>query len=154
GKGKGSKSGGKGGGGDAGSFGQMRTKGKGGPGRSGMDWSMNPNAVTPTEQAQSFGVEGMDGPFRGAPPAGFSGMGAMTRGGRGAPDAEAMAAAWFRRLDRDGDGVIRYDEMDDGLRAERERWDTNGDGVIDLREFTSYSQARMQQWQDERGQAP
>ncbi|HXG10913.1 MAG TPA: hypothetical protein VNK04_14230 [Gemmataceae bacterium] len=57
----------------------------------------------------------------------------------------------FRERDRNGDGVLNYDEMSDTLRAEREKWDANRDGVIDLNEYKSYMQARSQQWQQQRG---
>jgi hypothetical protein len=52
------------------------------------------------------------------------------------------AQAEFRRRDRNGDGRLDLDEMDEGLRAERDRWDANGDGFIDLAEFKNYLRAR------------
>jgi Ca2+-binding EF-hand superfamily protein len=55
------------------------------------------------------------------------------------PEAE------FRMWDANADGLLQYDEMDDALRAERDRWDTNQDGFIDLEEFKAYFQARSQQ---------
>src|SRR5437899_2634660 len=44
----------------------------------------------------------------------------------------------FLRLDRDGDGVLNFDEMPDALRAERDKWDANQDGHIDLAEWSAY----------------
>jgi Ca2+-binding EF-hand superfamily protein len=52
------------------------------------------------------------------------------------------AQAEFRRRDRNGDGRLDLDEMDEDLRAERDRWDANGDGFIDLAEFKNYLRAR------------
>ncbi|HEX3147808.1 MAG TPA: LCCL domain-containing protein [Gemmataceae bacterium] len=43
--------------------------------------------------------------------------------------------------DRDGDGLLSFDEMPDSLRAERFKWDTNGDGFIDLAEWRMYMNA-------------
>ena len=41
-----------------------------------------------------------------------------------------QAEKLFRRLDRNGDGVLSADEMPDTLRNERFRWDANRDGAI------------------------
>jgi hypothetical protein len=51
----------------------------------------------------------------------------------------------FRERDRNGDGLLNYDEMSDTLKSERERWDANGDGFIDLNEYKTYMEARSQQ---------
>jgi hypothetical protein len=59
--------------------------------------------------------------------------------------ASRRAEAAFRRMDTDGDGLLSFDEMDDALKAERDKWDTNGDGFIDLAEFKEYFKARMRQ---------
>jgi hypothetical protein len=85
-----------------------------------------------------------------APSGGMSG----SRGGRGNFDPDAAAASWFRRQDRDGDGVLSFNEIDAGLQNERDNWDLNGDGFIDLNEFMAYSMARMQQWQADREGRP
>jgi hypothetical protein len=55
------------------------------------------------------------------------------------------AEAEFRKLDVKGNGLLTYDEMDDGLRAERDRWDANRDGFIDLEEYRAYYRAHMRQ---------
>jgi hypothetical protein len=75
----------------------------------------------------------------GGPPGGFGG---------GSPDE--WSDRRFRERDRNGDGLLNYDEMSDTLKAEREKWDANRDGFIDLNEYKTYSQARSQQWQQER----
>jgi Ca2+-binding EF-hand superfamily protein len=58
------------------------------------------------------------------------------RGRRGNPDA--FVEILFRRLDKNGDGLLNYDEMPDNLKAERDKWDENKDGMIDLNEFKKY----------------
>ena len=72
------------------------------------------------------------------------------RGRGGAEGMSGMADSIFRRYDRDGDGVLKNEELPDQLRSERDRYDANRDGFIDPTEFRSYSEARMQQWQTER----
>jgi hypothetical protein len=59
-------------------------------------------------------------------------------------EAEAKAEAEFREMDVNGDGLLAPDEMDDTLRAERDKWDDNHDGFIDLNEFKEYHKARTQ----------
>ena len=51
----------------------------------------------------------------------------------------------FRRLDKDGDGYLSYDEMTENLKAEKDKWDTNKDGKIDLAEWREYIQALIAQ---------
>src|SRR5215470_6170433 len=53
----------------------------------------------------------------------------------------------FRRLDKDGDGYLSYDEMTENLKAEKDRWDVNKDGKIDLAEWREYIQALIAQRQ-------
>jgi hypothetical protein len=69
--------------------------------------------------------------------------GSPSDGRRGAA-VDAEAEAEFRGLDANGDGLLNSDEMDDTLRAERDKWDTNGDGFIDLNEFKEYYKARRE----------
>jgi Ca2+-binding EF-hand superfamily protein len=56
-----------------------------------------------------------------------------------------MVEVMFRRYDKNGDGVLNYDEMPDNLKAEKDKWDTNKDGLIDLKEFKEYMKGRMDQ---------
>src|SRR5262245_51570279 len=44
----------------------------------------------------------------------------------------------FRELDRNGDGLLSFDEMPEPLKAERDKWDVNRDGHIDLSEWNEY----------------
>ncbi|HEX5271819.1 MAG TPA: hypothetical protein VFW33_15080 [Gemmataceae bacterium] len=74
-----------------------------------------------------------------------SALSAGKGGGNNDPGPVAGAEAEFRRRDRNGDGLLDYDEMDDALRAERERWDVNNDGFIDPAEFRAYFKARTRQ---------
>jgi len=67
-------------------------------------------------------------------------------GDEGGIELAGRAEAVFRGMDIDGDGLLRYDEMDDGLRAERDKWDTNKDGFIDLAEFKEYYKAQMREF--------
>jgi Ca2+-binding EF-hand superfamily protein len=49
----------------------------------------------------------------------------------------------FLKLDRDGDGLLNFNEMTENLRAEKEKWDVNSDGHIDLTEWTAYVDSVM-----------
>lgn len=60
-------------------------------------------------------------------------------------DTTAWADEWFRRLDRNGDGVLSPGEMTENLKAERSKWDLNEDGVIDLQEYRTYVKALIAQ---------
>src|SRR5262249_9488493 len=64
--------------------------------------------------------------------------------GPGGPGAnpDAFAEILFRRFDKNGDGVLNYDEMPENLRAERDKWDENKNGLIDLNEFKKFFRAR------------
>ena len=61
------------------------------------------------------------------------------------PVVTSAAEELFRRLDRNGDGYLDYDEMPADLRAARDRWDTDRNGLIDLSEFKAYFASRSQQ---------
>jgi hypothetical protein len=113
--------------------------------------------VTAMQQMQRGG--GFFGGGRGgAAPAPGTAQPGVAPAGPGAPGAgpggwnpDAMIESWFRRYDKNGDGLLNNDEMPEALKAERDRWDTNKDGFIDLNEFKAYAQARMQQAQVDRG---
>jgi Ca2+-binding EF-hand superfamily protein len=62
-----------------------------------------------------------------------------------ADNPNAWADEWFRRLDRNGDGVLSVGEMTENLKAERHKWDLNEDGVIDLQEYRAYVKAFIEQ---------
>lgn len=51
----------------------------------------------------------------------------------------------FRDLDRNGDGLLDFDEATDGVRRERDRWDVNGDGFLDVEEYRAYFEGRARQ---------
>src|SRR5205085_1239544 len=53
-------------------------------------------------------------------------------------------------MDKDNDGQLSADEMDENLKAEKEKWDKNGDGMINLEEYKAYFAARIQLIEQER----
>src|SRR5262249_58737979 len=68
----------------------------------------------------------------------------------------AIAERIFRNLDKDGDGLLKIDDLGDRfetLANERDKWDTNNDGMIDLNEFKAYFAARMAQRMNEFSQS-
>src|SRR5262249_47597876 len=78
---------------------------------------------------------------RGEGMAGLPGAG----GEVGAHDPHAWMDERFRLLDRDGDGLLRYEEMTENLKAEKDKWDANKDGHIDLMEWREYVTAFLAQ---------
>ena len=91
---------------------------------------------------------------RGMFPGGPGGPGGQSTGAAGAPaggsggpggNPDAFAEVLFRRFDKNGDGVLNFDEMPDNLKAERDKWDENKDGLIDLNEFKKYWRGRSDQ---------
>src|SRR5262249_13895572 len=112
---------------------------------------------------KGFSRGGPGGPSdfgRGGPGRGDFGRGDFGRGdyGRGDPldpaQIEADAEMRFRRLDRDLDGGLGADGMDEALQAEKERWDKDGNGVIDLNEYKAYYAALIMARQQENGFGP
>jgi len=87
----------------------------------------------------------------------WAGGGGGQRGGRGQAgggpggNPDALAETMFKRLDKNGDGFLSYDEMTDELKAERDKWDTDKNGLIDLNEYKAYFRARMQQIRTDNG---
>ena len=66
--------------------------------------------------------------------------------------AAAFIDERFKQMDRNGNGVLEFDEMSETLQAERDKWDTNKDGFIDLAEFKVYVAARFPQGMGQGGQ--
>ena len=60
----------------------------------------------------------------------------------------------FRRLDRNGDGVLTVDEMTEDLKLERDKWDVNGDCLIDLYEWRAYVTAVLAHQRRTAGDTP
>jgi Ca2+-binding EF-hand superfamily protein len=79
------------------------------------------------------------------------GAGGAPQGGAGGFDPNAFAELLFKRFDKNGDGVLNYDEMPDNLKAEKDKFDTNKDGMIDLNEFKEFIKARGEQMRNEMG---
>jgi Ca2+-binding EF-hand superfamily protein len=92
----------------------------------------------------------------GPPPAGGASGGAPggANPGGGPPDLDQMAEMWFKRLDKNGDGLLNSDEMTEALLAERDIWDTDHNGFIDLKEYKEYFKARIAQIQQQRAGDP
>lgn len=98
------------------------------------------------EMAASGQLNGMS--FRSASPGGpggggFSMPGTMNLGGGGLSESDRRTEDAFRRMDRDEDGNLQYDEMSETLQNDREKYDTNHDGMVDLTEFKAYVAARF-----------
>ena len=66
---------------------------------------------------------------------------------------ERRAEDSFRKLDKDGDGQIKFDEMHDKLKAVWKNYDANSDGMISLDEYRSYYKDRIQIVTQETAQA-
>ena len=79
----------------------------------------------------SMGGGGAPGGGTGGSGGGFGGPG----GGRGGFDMDRFAEEEFKRVDRDNDGKLNYEEMPENLRTVRDKYDTNKDGFLDLTEY-------------------
>jgi Ca2+-binding EF-hand superfamily protein len=143
--------GGASGGGGMGGFGR-RGESSGGPGGPGSFPSRSERGGDRGERPDR-GDRGDRGSFT-MPGGGFSGGGNWGGGGGGGGfDSDAIAERIFRSLDKDGDGLLKIDDLGERfetLANEREKWDTNNDGMIDLNEFKAYFAARAQQRMNER----
>src|SRR5262249_27539066 len=76
-------------------------------------------------------------------PQGPGGMPGAGNGPGGQPDPDQMAEMFFKRMDKNGDGLLNSDEMSEALLNERDIWDTDHNGFIDLKEYKEYFKARM-----------
>ena len=86
---------------------------------------------------------------------GSSGRGGPPSSGSSAEDQKKRAASaaesWFKRLDKNGDGLLNNDEMQQSeIRYEKDKYDTNKDGSIDLKEYSGYMQKRLEKRDSER----
>src|SRR5438477_646149 len=79
---------------------------------------------------------------------GDRGNGGGDRGGWGGGppgggfDGDRRLDEVFKRLDKNEDGQLDYNEMPETLQGERDKYDLNHDGFIDLNEFKAYVAAR------------
>ncbi len=124
---------------------RMRQGGGGRPGGGGP--AAAPGGSTPPGTTPR---PGSTPPAPGATPPGRGdwggGWGGWDRG-----DPNARADEMFRRLDKDGDGYLSYDEMSENLKAEKDKWDVDKDGRIDLTEWREYVRAYGEQRRQEMG---
>ncbi|MEZ6141224.1 MAG: hypothetical protein R3B84_11700 [Zavarzinella sp.] len=74
---------------------------------------------------------------------GMPSMGGAPAGGGGSGMSDEQIEGFFRRRDRNEDGLLQIDEMADSLRDELDRWDENDDQMIDMREYRAYVVARF-----------
>jgi Ca2+-binding EF-hand superfamily protein len=116
----------------------------------------NPTQLTRDQfRAASEAARSRMGGSWGGGPQGGSGttITTITPSGPGSPgggpggDSDRSAEERFRRYDRNGDGVLQYDEMSDSLKAVWTNYDANKNGVIELDEYKAYMRDRQQQRQ-------
>jgi len=97
----------------------------------------------PGEGRRGMGKKRSDGPPGEGQPA-ADGNKSLGPRGAGKGDVAAMAGEMFRNFDKNGDGKIDKDEMQDLPERMREgmvKSDTNGDGVIELKEWTAFARS-------------
>lgn len=118
-----------------------------------MGGSSDSNGTPPMASGTS-GTSGtpMSGGFAPAM-GGFGPPGMMGPGGDPNASSDRFAEGFFRRADRNQNGVLEYEEMSDTLKEQRDRWDRNRDGFIDLEEYKEYIRDRMSQRAQEMGNA-
>lgn len=120
-----------------------------GPGTFGRSTSPMGTANGSTSR-ESFRPPSSSGAFPSSRPGSSGG----SDGRRGLPGGGMDSApdSSFRRYDRDGDGVLSFEELPESLQVERATWDRDGNVFIDRNEFAEYFRARMD-WlrQDEGG---
>lgn len=101
------------------------------------------HAQPPGQRGGMGGGPHMGGGMQG--PGGSQGQGPMGQSGQGMMGQPGMGMAG-RGLDRNGDGLISREEVQQEERAlqqMRERWeqaDRNGDGLLDQSEFAAFQQ--------------
>ena len=95
-----------------------------------------------TERARGMmGQMGQGGMALGRP--GGTGPGGPGMGGPSDGDRDRRLEEAFKRLDKNENGVLEFNEMSETLQAERDKYDTNHNGVIELDEFKAYVAARF-----------
>jgi Ca2+-binding EF-hand superfamily protein len=79
-------------------------------------------------------------------------------GGKGNMDPDAMAEQRFKQMDRNGDGFLTEDEMNDKMKVAQpngeplwKKFDTNKDGKLDLAEYKAYFKEAVAQWGNNNG---
>jgi len=87
------------------------------------------------------GMMGQSGMAFGRP--GMTGPGGPGAPGMGDGDRDRRLDEAFKRMDKNENGVLEFNEMSETLQAEREKYDTNHNGVIELDEFRAYVTARF-----------
>lgn len=86
------------------------------------------------------GPGGFGGPP--APPGGIQGQPNQGNTNSRGSDPDALAEQFFRRSDRDQDGLLKFEELSETLQRERDTYDTNKDGFISLEEYKPYIVSR------------
>lgn len=78
-------------------------------------------------------------------------LGGGQRGGRGqgqpgrGGDPAAMAQQFFKRMDKNGDGAVTVDEVNERMKPRFAQMDSDGDGKLTLDEFSAAVRKRFEQ---------